>query len=76
MQQITVPTVHSAAGLRAQAAAIRPTASDYAAHQITGTTAELEARARAARVIEVAANLSSPANRRCYLRANGIEVAA
>lgn len=62
MQQITVPSVRTAAGLRAQAAAIRPTTSDYLAHQITGTVAELEARAHAAR--------------RTYLRSNGIEVAA
>lgn len=72
----TVPSTKTASGLRAHAAAIRPTAADYAAAALCGQTADMEARADAAAKLERAARIRGHKQRASYLRAHGFNVTA
>ncbi len=67
----------SAAGLRAFAAAIKPTAADYEAAAIVGAGMDaLNDRSSAARYIEHAATIKGRHQRASYLRSHGIDATA
>ena len=73
---IKVNGTNSAAGLRAYANAIRPTADDYAAAAIVGRLADVEARNEAARRLDAASRIAGKHQRASYLRSHGFQVTA
>ncbi len=64
---------YCASGLRAYAAAIRPSAADYFAHALVGTMDKVEAARREADDYERAAKMRGWKARQAYLRAKGYE---